>query len=311
MEYFLISLTSVGVMLLYAVPGFATVKAKMIKPESIPAFATVLMYVCQPCLTFHSSENAEFTWPLFGQMAIFFALAFVLQAVVLGAFYLVFRKKSQDVKYRVCTVACAFGNCAFMGVPLLEAMFPDNQTVVLFSVMFLLGMNLLGWTIASAIITRDKKYISVKKALFNPALIGFLVALPFFFTHTRLPGALSDIVMLLGKMTTPMCMLVMGMRLATIRMKSLFGSPLQYFAVFIKQIVFPLIGLLLVWFLPFFDRTAKETMVILCCTPVASVVLNFAEMLGEGQETAANTVLLGTAGSVVTIPLMMLLMTAI
>jgi predicted permease len=41
--------------------------------------------------------------------------------------------------------------------------------------------------------------------------------------------------------------------------------------------------------------------------PVASVVLNFAEMLGEGQETAANLMLLGTSLSVLTIPVMVLL----
>ena len=41
--------------------------------------------------------------------------------------------------------------------------------------------------------------------------------------------------------------------------------------------------------------------------PAASVVLNFAEMLGEGQETAANLVLLSTMLSALTIPLMVLL----
>ena len=52
-------------------------------------------------------------------------------------------------------------------------------------------------------------------------------------------------------------------------------------------------------------------MVILCATPVASVVLNFAEMLGEGQENAANLVLLGTSLSVVSIPFIVFIMTLI
>ena len=52
-------------------------------------------------------------------------------------------------------------------------------------------------------------------------------------------------------------------------------------------------------------------MFILCAAPVASVVLNFAEMLGEGQENAANLVLLGTVFSVATLPVMTLLLQAI
>jgi predicted permease len=42
--------------------------------------------------------------------------------------------------------------------------------------------------------------------------------------------------------------------------------------------------------------------------PVASVVLNFSEMLGQGQKTAANLVLLGTGLSAITIPLMVLIL---
>ena len=42
--------------------------------------------------------------------------------------------------------------------------------------------------------------------------------------------------------------------------------------------------------------------------PVASVVLNFAEIAGEGQKKAASLVLLGTILSIVTLPLMMLLL---
>lgn len=310
MEYFTIALVTVGIMLLYAVPGYLSVKLKAIKAETIPAFAFVLMYVCQPCLTVSSLDAADYTKSLFLQMLGFCGVSLVLQALVLLAGYFAFRRKAEDVRYRVCNVAAAFGNCAFMGVPILNALFPDRPEAVLFSVAFLVGMNLLGWTVGSAIITRDKKYISLKKALFNPASLGLFVALPLFLTGTKLPAQLAEAVGLLGKMTTPLCMIIMGMRLATVRVRSLVCSPLQYLTVAFKQLIFPLLGLLSVWFLPF-DGYVKETMFVLCCTPVASVVLNFAELLGEGQETAANMVLLGTVASVATIPVMTLLLAAL
>ena len=69
----------------------------------------------------------------------------------------------------------------------------------------------------------------------------------------------------------------------------------------------PLLVFLVTLVLPL-DTVTKQTMFILAATPVASVVLNFAEMLGEGQETAANVVLLGTLLSILTIPAVSLLL---
>lgn len=304
----LITLITVAIMMAYAIPGFLTVKTKLIKPESISAFAVVLLYVCQPSLTIYSFNIADYSWSLFSQALIFFALAFAIQAFMLGVCYLIFRKAGkQNVKYRIYSVACAFGNSSFLGIPLLEAIMPNHPEAVLLSTFFMLGMNILGWTVASAIITNDKKFISVKKAFFNPAVIALIVALPMFFTHTKLPSQLDSMFTLLGKMTTPLCMLIMGMRLATIKPKALFCVPSQYLIIGIKQLVMPLLAFAIVWYLPL-DLFVRQTLFILCATPVASVVLNFSELLGEGQEHAANLLLLGTALSIATIPLLMLLL---
>ncbi len=311
MSIALITLIQVSIMLAYAVPGFLTVKTKMIKSESISAFATVLMYVCQPALTIYSMNIADYSSHLFQTFWIFFALAMLVQVLILGTFYFVFKKKGkEDAKYRVSTVATAFGNCGFLGVPILQAVMPNQPEAVFLSVAFLLGMNLIGWTLASAIITQNKKFVSLKKAILNPSMIGFLIGLPLFLTGTKLPLEIDSMITILAKMTTPLCMLIVGMRLATVSMKGLLCSPFQYFIVFVKQIFMPLFALAIVWFIPI-DLYARQTMFILASTPVASIVLMFAEMLGEGQESAANLVLLGTVGCVGTIPLMMLILQAI
>ncbi|MDE7336876.1 MAG: AEC family transporter, partial [Clostridia bacterium] len=106
--------------------------------------------------------------------------------------------------------------------------------------------------------------------------------------------------------TTPLCMLVMGMRLATIKFKSLFTNWMQYFAVVINQLIFPLFVLAILTLLRV-DAELKSCMFIMCACPVAAVVQNYAEILGEGQDIAANMVLLGTMTSIATLPLMALL----
>lgn len=305
MTNFIIALIAVGTMLLYAVPGYLAVKTKAVKPDSIQAFAWLLMYVSSPCLTVYTFTKPDYNPAQLGDIGLFTLISFGLQAVVLGLFFLIFRKKNQDVKYRIANLAVCFGNCAFMGVPLLEALLPEYPEAVMLSSLFGVTMNLLGWTAGSAIITGDKKYISLKKIVFNPATLSLPIALPLYFTNTDLPGMLSAMVELLGKMTTPLCMLIIGMRLATTRFKTLVCDPLQYGVVAIKQIAVPLVCFGLLLLIPM-AQPMKQTLFIIFCCPTASIVLNFAELLGQGQKQAARIVLLGTLLSVLTIPLMML-----
>lgn len=313
MQVLITTAIAVATMLAYAIPGYVTVKCKLIKPESISAFSVVLMYICQPMLTITSFLNATFSLEFFWQMIVAFVLAGVLQLGIILLAYLILKKfYDTDIKYRIATVATAFGNCGFMGVPLLQAIMPEavrNNAVVL-SVMFLLGLNLIGWTFASYLISGDKKYISVKKALINPAMLGLVIGLPLFICGVQLPKEIFSCVELLGKMTTPLCMIILGMRLATITFKEMFCSPFQYAVVGVKQIAMPMLGMILVWFIPL-DFYIRQSLFILAATPVASITLNFAEMLGKGQKTAANLVLLGTLLSVLTLPLMALIMNVV
>ncbi len=305
MDFFL-TLTTVGVLLLYAVSGFILSRTKAVTADALPAFSKVLMYVCQPCLTLYTFDDIDFTPSLFRDMLLFFVVITLLQLLFIGAFYLIFRKKQTEVRYRVYTIASTFGNCAFFGVPILESLFPGSDATA-FSNMYFASMSLLGWTVASAVIAHDKKYISVKKIVLNPAVLVMAVALPLFIFGVKLPERLYTPVSIVGKMSTPLCMLILGIRLGGMRFSSVFSGGMNYLIVAVKQMLFPLVALGIACLLPW-DEYARQAMFVLTCCPVASVVLNFAELLGEGQEDAADMLLLGTILSVVTMPVMLLLL---
>lgn len=305
---FFTALGVVAIMLLYALPGFLLVKTKLIKSDSISAFARLLMYVSSPCLVFHSITKNEFTWDLTYQMALAFVIILTLLLIGLFGFYFAFKKKSHDVKYRIYSVATTLANGAFMGVPVLEALFPNHPQAIAFSAMYSLAMNILGWSVASFIISQDKKFVSVKKILLNPATIALALAIPFFAFNITVPTLLYDMIALLAKMSTPLCMLIMGMRLACSSIKDVFSTPWHYLIVGIKQILFPLVVFLILLPLPI-DSILKGAIYIILACPVASVVLNFSEMLGQGQRPASSLVLLGTSLSAITIPIMSLLVT--
>ncbi len=305
MGSFFAALTTVGVMLFYALPGFLLVKSKLVGSEGISNFAKLLMYVCSPMLVIYSFLNIDFSWSLVGKMCIAFLFAMTVMLLFVLAFSRIFKNK-QDAKYRIYTLATVFPNCAFMGVPILQAVLPDYPEALAFSVMFSMALNISAWTIGSYIITGDKKYIGIKKVVLNPQVFALLVAIPLFVLGVKLPTQIDTMVTLLGKMTTPLCMLIMGMRLATTPINGIFLKPMQYLIIAIKQLALPLLVFLILLPLPL-DQNMKNSMYIIFACPVASVILSFAEMLGKGQRDAANMVLLGTSLSALTIPIMCLL----
>ena len=101
-------------------------------------------------------------------------------------------------------------------------------------------------------------------------------------------------------------MLIMGMRLATVRGGELIKDKHAYLSSAVKLLVFPLISYALIYFLPL-DYGFRASFFILCSCPTASVALNLSEVLGAGQKSAANAVLISTLLCVITIPLLMLL----
>lgn len=305
MSSFFAALTTVGVMLFYAVPGFLLVKSNLVKSDGISNFAKLLMYVCSPMLVIYSFLNISFSWTLVRNMLIAFAFAMSVMLIFVVVFARVFKNK-EDAKYRIYTLATVFPNCAFMGVPILQAVLPDYPEALAYSVMFSMALNISAWTVGSYVITGDRKYIGVKKVLLNPQVFALLVAIPLFALGVKLPTQIDGMVTLLGKMTTPLCMLIMGMRLATTPIKGIFLKPMQYLIIAIKQLLLPLLVFLVLLPLPF-DQNMKNSIYIIFACPVASVILSFAEMLGKGQRDAANMVLLGTSLSTLTIPIMCLL----
>ncbi len=313
MTTFIIALCAVGVLLLSAVPGYILVRRRMLSLDCIPGFSKVLLFVCQPCLAIYSFSGIECNAQNLKNMGIFALLILAVHAVMLGGAYLVLRRRHNRPVYRIMTIATTFGNCAFFGIPVIEALMPaEAPELIAYTTVYAVVMNVLGWTVGSAIISKNAKYVSVKKIFLNPAMIGFAVAMLLFVCGFEFTGTfgvqLENMIRHTARMATPLSMVVMGMRLATVHPRAVFCDVKIYLTLAVKQLIMPLIAFLLVFLLKDIDVNLRKTFYITCACPVASIVLNFSEIVGEGQDSAASLVLLGTILSIGTLPLMMLLL---
>ena len=304
---FKIAFVAAFVLLLAAVPGYIMMKKKMLDESCISGFSKVLLYFCQPCLAVYTFTSSSLSSEKLFEIGIFALISLAVFAIMFSVSYLVLHKKCKEPIYRIITIATSFSNCAFFGIPIIEALIPESEELLIFTTVFAVVMNVIGWTLGAAILSGDAKYISVKKIFLNPAVIGMAIAFVIFVLRIPIRGDLESMVSISGRMCTPLSMIIMGMRLATMDIKTMFSEPKVYAAIAVKQLVMPLVGFMLVYFLPI-SVELKQAFFIICACPVASVVLNFAEIVGEGQREAAKMLLLGTFLSIVTLPPMMLLL---
>lgn len=309
MTVFLLAVSSVSILLLIAAIGFIFIKRDMMKSDVMSAFSKILLYVCQPCLTVYSFSILEYSLETLKNIGIFALAVAAIHVVMLGGAYLVMRRKSSNVIYRIITIATTFSNCAFFGIPVIEALLPDVASdLIVYTSVYAIVMNLFAWTVGSAIIANDVKYISVKNIFINPSMIGIVVAVFLYLVRFDMPDAALSMITTMGRMATPISMFVMGMRLATMDMKKLFTDYRVYLTVAVNQVLMPLIVFAAVYLMTFLDPYLRRTLFIISACPVASIVLNYSEVIGEGQSEAANIVLLSTILSIVTLPFVMLLL---
>ncbi|HBT80093.1 MAG TPA: hypothetical protein DEA67_08710, partial [Selenomonas sp.] len=63
------------------------------------------------------------------------------------------------------------------------------------------------------------------RCLWNPGFVLTVIALVVYFADWHLPAVLVDACYLVGNMTTPLSMLILGASLAEITLHSIFGVP--------------------------------------------------------------------------------------
>lgn len=306
---FQIVLVNVLITLFYILPGFILRKMNKASAEHLPTLSAILVYIGTPFLLLSAFMSLEFSTEMLASMGWFFLITIAAQALFMILLHLIFRRRSGNRKFRVMTIGSIAGNVGFFGMPVLRALFPNQPEVACYCAIFMLTMNILIFTVGVFCLTGEKRYMSLKTALLNPTTFGFAIALPVYVLGlgAHFPAALTNACSVIGSMTTPLCMFILGIRLASAPLKRIFSSPYVYATAALKLLVFPLFCFAIVYFLPF-SEAFKASAIILAGMPCAAVLLSLAEMHKSESELSANCLLMSTVCSFLTVPLLTLLL---
>ena len=291
---FLSTFLIVVLIVVLAVPGFVLRKVKLFGERAAGVLAVLLLYVSQPSLMVSSLLGESFSASMLVNFAWVFGFAIVLQLLVYFAAKLIFLRVGELPARRVCVAASYLGNVGFMGIPVMQMLFPEEGILVLYAVVFNIAFNAMAWTLGIYAVSGERRAVRPLKILLNPPTVATVIALPFFFCNVQMPSQILTVFSYLGDMTLPLSMIILGVRLADVHLRSLFCDLKVYLAAGVK-LVFPL------------DRFVIIALFVIAAMPTASSVLNFAERYGGDTETAACTTLMTTVLCIVTIPVLMLL----
>lgn len=321
------------VLLLFAVPGFVLKKLNMIGDDGKKTLSNILLYVCQPALilaafTVFSDEDyamilATPRTTLLANFGIAAAVSLLALLCVFGLCKLIFFRHKNRAAADVYTYIAMFSNCGFLGVPFIKMFTGGNALAVMYLMVFNLVFAVLIWTLGVYLITHDRKEISVKKVLINPTIIASAVAPLMFFVPQinifMMDGVreLSTIPSALSTMTAPLAMILVGIALAELPLKSIFTNPSVYIAGALRLIVAPILTFALA--VVFYKMTSGYVgglsiktdyiflaPVIAMAMSPASLIVAMTEHYGGEKELAAAAYVNNTLLSIITVPLIVM-----
>lgn len=204
---------------------------------------------------------------------------------------------------------CMIGNTGFLGVPMLVVLLGDRAVG---PVLMVLTIDMVVFSTLITLIIhagrngglRLSSVIPILRGLVaNPMVLSMLAGLGWAWMRLPLPGPLDEFLVILGAAATPGALFAIGASLAGRRIGRLAVSAWLTGA---KLILHPLAVGIAAWALAV-EPFAAGVMVAAAALPVAGNVYILAQHFGIAQQRVSAAILITTAASIVTMPLVMLL----
>ena len=219
--------------------GFFSAKGKLVDENGISTLNKIVLYFALPALTLYGLQKDASPELIHDLILVFFiSLAIMILSGLIA--YFLYRSEPNE-RRSVLTNLSMLSNSAYMGYPVVIATLGEDMLI--YAVVFVGAFNLMCWTFGSFFFGGISA-IQPKKLLTNPSLIAVIVGLVLFLTGWRLPGFINDALSMMGNVTTPLAMFVIGARLIDLRFAHLQDWKLLL-ACALRLIIFPAAVLLL------------------------------------------------------------------
>ena len=227
-----------------------------------------------------------------------------------------FQKLKNNFPNYTLQLAGLIGNTSFLGIPIAIALLPS--TTINFTIGFDLGTTLFAWIFGPIFLQEkpQKKNILNFKGLLNalinsPASRGIIGVLLAYLFH--LDEILGNYLWIPARIVIALAIIIVGTRLGIITYQKgkIFDINKEIkFSILLKLFIFPFIVFLISKFLNF-DFYQSSAVILQAGTPTAISTILMAEAYDVKQKIASKILFTTTLISIVTIPLLKILLNAV
>lgn len=280
--------------------GVYAAKRKIITKEINKGLTNILLKITLPCLVV-SSFIFDLSDELKGNIikCFIYSPLVLLISIVISYIFLLPIKGGKKI---IIQFANVFSNCGFIGFPIVFSIY-GNEGVIYASI-FNLFFTVFLWTYGVILFNGKMKREDIKQVLLNPAIIAVIIGLIIMILGVNIPNVLSSTLDLVGNMTSPLSMIIVGVILGNAKIIFYLKDKSIYYSAFLKLIVMPCIIILILKIIND-NSLVSKTLIILTAMPAAAMTSILAESFDKESEYSAVIVFITTLFSLITFPILL------
>lgn len=316
-EVFEHTLTQMLMLFFIVLCGFAARKKKLMNDKFDAYLSQLVMTITLPAMILNSVLSStdlpsdEDILMMLGYAALYFTI-FCIAAFLIAR--VVFRKLNRSTR-GAHAFMMVFGNTGFLGFAVLAAVYSPDAVlygavfnIVFNLVLFSLGVFFIAPADGAAKEKRDvrKQLKAIGHTLAKPAMLASYLAMILALLHITDTGPIGQTCDILGGMTVPAAMLIIGSSLAKMPLREMLFDGWSYATAAIRLVAVPL-AVYALFGLFVHDAYILGILVILSGMPVASNGTMLCLAYSGDTRTMARGTFLTTVFSLVTLPMLALL----
>ncbi len=294
----------VFILYIFGITGYVLCKAKLVDPSHSKTLSVLLIYVFLPCVSFNTF-SAQFNMDYLRNNAALLLVSMGLLPISVGVAKLINRFLTKDpYEKAVNEFSMSMSNASYMGFPLAEGIF--GSAGLLNCMMFVMPILIYIGTVSYNSLTAGKKKKSLLKKIFTPSMIGILLGCVVGLFDIQLPEVVGAVTGKAGACMAPISMLLTGMTISQFPIKELLANKRTYLIATVRLVLAPLMIFVILKLCHL--NFALTPAVMIYAMPCGMNSIIFPQLVGKDCRLGASTVLISTALSMLTIPLMLTLL---
>lgn len=295
--------------------GYFARRYNILSQESVQGISKFVLYVSLPALILVSSTSQKYNQSeidLFCLLVVASAIYYLISIIISLSIPRLIRSKQSDAGiYRFILV---FPSAVFFAFPLIELLFGKSSIfyAAIFNLpYFILTFSLGIWLMVSPLKNDVHVKLSPRRIFLNFAFLATLIGLLMYFTSTIIPQPLFNTLDLLGKMATPLALIVTGAYLFEVEIIPLLRNARHYCIAIARLLLLPLLVFTVLKYIP--DVMGFSSMpnivlaiaVIIASMPAAVQTVIIAAEYNANPKTASEIILVTTLLAAITIPIVL------